>query len=43
LCVRADGSSATNVSRGAGTRLISLRTLDDLPRALPAVVHQASA
>ena len=41
LCVRADGSAATNVSRGAGTRLISLRTLDDLPRALPAVVQQA--
>ena len=43
LCVLADGSAATNVSRGVGTRLISLRTLDDLPRALPAVVHQALA
>jgi len=41
LCVRADGSSPTNVARGAGTRMVSLRTLDDLPRALPAVVHEA--
>ena len=43
LCVRADSASPTGVSRAVGTRLISLRTLDDLPRALPAAVHEASA
>ena len=39
LVIRADGADATRVSRAPGTRLLSLQTLDELPRALPAAVQ----
>jgi uncharacterized protein (DUF58 family) len=39
LLVRADQTGSTTVARAPGARLLSLRTLDELPRALPAAVH----
>jgi uncharacterized protein (DUF58 family) len=39
LLVRAEGSGATTVRRAKGARLLSLRTLDELPRALLGAVH----
>ena len=39
LLVRADGSRATTVSRAKGARLMGLRTIDELPRALVAAVQ----
>ncbi len=39
LLVRADQSGASSVSRAPGVRSLSLRSLDELPRALPAAVH----
>ncbi len=43
LLVRADGSGATTVARAKGARLLSLRALDELPRALVAAVQGAMA
>jgi uncharacterized protein (DUF58 family) len=43
LLVRADLSEPTTVRRAPGARLVELRQLDDLPRALPAAVHGATA
>jgi len=44
LYVRCDGSSPTGVGSGMrGTRQLRLRTLDELPRALPAAVQGVSA
>ena len=39
LLVLADGWRATMVSRAKGARLLGLRTLDELPRALVAAVQ----
>jgi len=41
LVVRADSTSQTRVSRAAGTRMLTLRALDELPRAMPAVAAGA--
>lgn len=43
LLVRADGSGSTTVTRAKGARLLSLRALDELPRALIAAVQGAVA
>lgn len=39
LLLRADGAGSTTVSRVHAARLLSLRTLDELPQALAAAVH----
>jgi len=39
LLIRADGSGSTTVARAKGARLLSLRALDELPRALLAAVQ----
>ena len=39
LCVRADGAAATRVSSEAGARVLALRSLEELPRALQAAVQ----
>jgi len=43
LLIRADGSAATTVARTPGARLLTLRTLDELPRALLAAVQGVPA
>ena len=43
LLVCADQEQPTTVRRAPGARVVELRALDDLPRALPAAVHGVSA
>lgn len=43
LLVRADGSGATTVAHAKGARLLSLRSLEELPRALVVAVQGAVA
>jgi uncharacterized protein (DUF58 family) len=43
LCVRCDGASPTGVGSMRGTRLLRLRSLEELPRALPAAVQAVPA
>jgi uncharacterized protein (DUF58 family) len=43
LLIRADGSSTTTVAHAAGARLLTLRALDELPRALVAAVQGVPA
>jgi hypothetical protein len=43
LLIRADGASPTSVSRVQGARLLGLRALEELPRALAAAVQGVTA
>jgi hypothetical protein len=43
LLIRADGAQPTSVSRVQGARLLGLKTLEELPRALAAAVQGVAA